>query len=154
MNTHSRIDKTRPVGRLLRLCFGFIAFLVVIPYYFSASFDVILQSLLVMLAITGFYVLLDVAVNQFFPNIDPILGAILANVPIILLWVLGKGAVQIGALTFLGISLVVTALRADSGCEVMSIPGLIFKRHTHLACILFSPIDWIEKRMANETASR
>ena len=154
MNHHSSIDKTRPIGRLLRLCFGILAFLVVIPYYFSASVDVILQSLLVMLAITGFYILLDIAVNQFFPKINPILGAVLANVPIILLWVLGRGAIQIGALTFLGISLVVTALRADSGCEVMSIPGLIFKRHTHLACILFSPIDWIEKKMANVTASQ
>jgi hypothetical protein len=154
MNTNSSIEKTRPIGRLLRLCFGILAFIVVIPYYFTASVDVILQSLLVMLAIIGFYVLLDIAVNQYFPNINPIWGAILANVPIILLWVLGRGSIQLGALTFLGISLIVTALRADSGCEVMSIPGLIFKRHTHLACILFSPIDWIEKKMANLIASQ
>lgn len=147
MNTNSNIEKTRPIGRLLRLCLGILAFIVVIPYYFIVSVDVIFQSLLVMLAIIGFYILLDIVVNQYFQNINPILGAILANVPIILLWVLGRGAIQLGALTFLGISLIVTALRADTGCEVMSIPGLIFKRHTHLACVFFSPIDWIEKKM-------
>ena len=36
---------------------------------------------------------------------------------------------------------------ADKGCEVMSIPGLIFNRRTHLACFFFSPIDWLEKKI-------
>ena len=40
----------------------------------------------------------------------------------------------------------VVAVRADGGCEVMAIPSLIFGRYTHLACIVFSPIDWLERK--------
>ena len=47
-------------------------------------------------------------------------------------------------LTYLGVSLVVTGLRSDAGCEVMAIPGLVWRRRTRLACIVFSPIDWLE----------
>jgi hypothetical protein len=30
----------------------------------------------------------------------------------------------------------------------MSIPGVLFGRRTHLVCIAFSPIDWLEERLA------
>lgn len=66
--------------------------------------------------------------------------------PAILVYVwlpLGDVAVMI----FIGVSLVLASLRADAGCEVMSIPGLLLRRKTHLACILFTPIDWVEQKL-------
>ena len=43
--------------------------------------------------------------------------------------------------------LVLAGLRSDAGCEVMAIPGLVLGRRTHLACIVFSPIDWLEEKV-------
>ena len=151
MNSTDAVERARPIGRLLRLLFGAFVLFSVVPYYFSLPSDVVIQTILVVLGLVVFYVLLDLVINKAFPAIHPAAGAILANVPILLMWLLGKGAIQLGALSFLGISLVLTGLRADKGCEVMSIPGLIFNRHTQLACFFFSPIDWLEKKIAGKS---
>lgn len=146
MNATGTYQKAGPFGRLLRFLFGAWVLFIVVPYYFIVPSDVVIQTLLLLLGLLLLYVLLDLAINNLFPAINPILGAILANTPILLMWLLGRNAIQLSALSFLGISLVLTSLRADKGCEVMSIPGLLFNRHTHLACFFFSPIDWLEKR--------
>ena len=54
---------------------------------------------------------------------------------------------EVGGLTFLAASLLLAGARADAGCEVMSIPGLLFGRRTHLVCIALSPVDWVERRL-------
>ncbi len=59
----------------------------------------------------------------------------------------GGGGGQIATLTFIGASLLIAAVRGDGGCEVMSIPG-VFGGRPRLPCILFSPIDWLERRLA------
>ncbi len=30
---------------------------------------------------------------------------------------------------------------------VMAIPGLLLKKRTHLACLLFTPLDWVENKL-------
>jgi len=150
MNSADNIERARPLGQVLRLLFGILVFVLIVPYYFIATVNVLLQTLLATIGLAVFYIVLDVVINKYISSINPIIGAILANVPILLMWLLGKGGTQLGALTYLGIALIVTSLRADAGCEVMSIPGLIIKRHTHLACLFFSPIDWLERKMAKK----
>ena len=147
MNSTDNIEKARPIGRLLRLLFGAFVLFSAVPYYFIVPTDVVIQTILVTLGLVVFYILLDLVIHKVFPTIHPGAGAILANTPILLMWLLGRDAIQLGALTFLGISLVLTGLRGDKGCEVMSIPGLIFNRHTRLACFFFSPVDWLEKKI-------
>lgn len=150
MDSTDNIDKARPFGRILRLLFGILVFVVIVPYYFIAPADVIFQTFLVTVGLAVFYIVLDIAINKYIPYINPILGAIPANASILLMWLLGQGGIQLGALTYLGIALIVTGLRADAGCEVMSIPGLIFKRHTPLACLFFSPVDLLERKMTRK----
>ncbi|MGQ0736976.1 MAG: hypothetical protein ACT4QD_25410 [Acidobacteriota bacterium] len=83
------------------------------------------------------------------------LGAILALVPLVVVYILGfgggpvfgKGEGQLGALTFLAVSLVLAGWHRDAGCEVMTIPNAVFGRQTHLACLFFLPIDWLERRV-------
>ena len=41
--------------------------------------------------------------------------------------------------TKLSIQLIVAGVRAALACELMAIPGLLFGKHTELACLLFSP---------------
>jgi len=150
MNSTDNIERARPFGRVLRLLFGILVFVLVIEYYFIAPANVLLQTLLVTIGLVVFYIVLDMVINQYISSINPVIGAILANAPVLLMWLFGKGGIQLGVPTYLGIALIVTGLRADAGCEVMSVPGLIFKRHTHLACIFFSPIDWLEGKLAKK----
>ncbi len=53
--------------------------------------------------------------------------------------------VQSGILAFFGVSLVAQALRGDRGCEVMTLPTLLFRRQAYFPCLLFSPLDWFEE---------
>ena len=94
------------------------------------------------------YVLIHVYVYKYFPRINKLTGAILAFGPFLAAFFIGYGTpAATGALTFLAISLIIASVRVDSGCEVMSIPSLILGKHTHLACLIFSPIDMIEKKI-------
>ena len=70
------------------------------------------------------------------------------------MFVFGGPLGRVASVAYIGISLVLQAIRSDGGCEVMSIPGMLFGRRTHLVCIVFSPIDWVEDRVAGrrETA--
>jgi len=60
----------------------------------------------------------------------------------------GKGA--LAAVTFLGISLVVAGVRAAPGCELMAVPGLLFGKHAELACLIFSPLDRLERKLRSK----
>ena len=81
---------------------------------------------------------------------DMVLGAILAFGPFLAVFFIGYGGpAATGALTFISVSLIIAAVRSDSGCEVMSIPAVFLRKHTHLCCIVFSPIDWVEKGLNN-----
>jgi hypothetical protein len=148
MNSTGNIEKARPIGRLLRLLFGALVLFSVVPYYFIVPTDAVIQTILAVFGLVVFYVLFDLVINKLFPTIHPVMGAFLANTSILLMWLLGRDVIQLGALSYLGASLVITGLRADKGCEVMSIPGLIFGRRTHLDCFFFSPVDWLEKKIA------
>src|SRR6266571_468540 len=66
---------------------------------------------------------------------------------------LGRGEGQLAAGTFLGASLIVAGMRADPGCEVMAIPGALFGKHTELACLVFSPLDWLERKWRSKRAA-
>jgi hypothetical protein len=46
--------------------------------------------------------------------------------------------------------LVVAGVRAAPGCEVMAIPNLLFRKHTELACLFFSPLDNLERKLRNK----
>ena len=68
-------------------------------------------------------------------------------------YALGGGPGKLGSALFIGISLILASVRADGGCEVMAIPDLLFGTRTHLLCIAFSPIDWLEARLCRRPDS-
>src|SRR5207237_3970573 len=102
----------------------------------------------------GVYILMHIVVARRIIAFGPCLGAAVAAGLLVMLYVggasglpiLGHGKGQLAAVTFLGISLVVAGLRAAPGCEVMAIPGLLFGKHTELGCIIFSPLDRLERK--------
>jgi hypothetical protein len=147
-----------PVGRVLRIVLGLVLIAYVAPVYFQVPVRVTVGSLLLVLGLIGVYSLIHMVVSRRIVDFGPFLGAIVANGLLIALYVaggsglpiFGHGKGQLAAVTFFGVSLVVAGVRAAAGCEVMAIPGLLFGKHTELACLIFSPLDRLERKLRSK----
>ena len=130
----------------------------VIPVYFRVPARIVLGSLLLVLALIAVYSLIHIVVSRRIVAFGSFLGAIVANGLLVALYVaggsglpiFGRGKGQLAAFTFFGVSLVVAGVRASPGCEVMAIPSLLFRKHTELACLIFSPLDRLERKLRSE----
>lgn len=130
----------------------------VAPVYFQVRARVSVGSLLLIVGLIGVYVLLHITVSQRILPLGSGLAAIVANGALVVLYfigatglpIVGGGKGALAAVTFLGISLVVAGGRAAPGCEVMAIPGLFFGKHTELGCIIFSPLDRLERKLRSK----
>jgi hypothetical protein len=143
-----------PVGRALRILLGIVLMVYVTPVYSQVPVRVAVGSLLLMLGLIGVYSLIHIVASRRIVAFGPFLGAIMANGLLVALYlagasglpIFGRGKGQLAAVTFFGVSLVVAGVRAGPGCEVMAIPSLLFGKHTELACLIFSPLDRLERR--------
>ena len=147
--------KTSPgtIGRLLRLLVGalFLGAVVMLPTW---TWQYAIRVGGVFLALFCFYLLLGWALSRGRKRLSPWGGAFLSNGIIGLVMVLGMpnglilghGEGFIGAAAYVGISLLIAAWRADPGWEVMTLPALVWRQHSALPCLLFTPLDAIEKK--------
>lgn len=143
-NAVAATPKARLIGRILRLLFGIALTAEAVRHLLDARLYVSFEVLGVVVALAVFYALVHLGIARFVPRINPWFGALVAVTPVILVFIVGGPLGQLGTLLFIGVSLVLTAFRADGGCEVMTIPGMFLGRRTHLVCIAFSPIDLLE----------
>lgn len=147
-----------PVGRALRIVLGLALMAYVVPIYFQIPARISVRVLLLMLGLLGAYSLIHILISRRIITFGPCIGALVAVGLLILLCaasyprisILGRGQGELVAVTFLGISLVVAGLRAAPGCEVMAIPGLLFGKHTELACLISSPLDRLERKLLSK----
>jgi len=147
-----------PVGRVLRVLLGLVLIVYVTPVYFRVPARVAVGSLLLILGLIGVYSLIHIVVSRRIIGFSPCLAAAVAwGLPVALYVagaygspILGRGKGQLAAVTFLGVSLVVAGVRAVAGCEVMAIPALLFGKHTELTCLIFSPIDRLERKLRSK----
>jgi len=147
--------KAPPMGRVLRIVLGLVLMVYVAPVYFQVPVRVAMGSFLLVLGLIGVYSLIHVLVSRRIVAFGSCLGAVVAFGLLVTLYVagasvlpiLGHGKGQLAAATFLGISLVVAGVRAAPGCELMAIPGVFFGKHTELACLIFSPLDKLERKL-------
>ena len=146
--TYSNGDRARPCGRVVRLLTGVALVFEGGRHVIGGSVGLILGVGLVFALEFGFYVALHLMISSFLTRLNRWIGAVLAVLPVVLVFLLSDAPGRLGTLLFVGVSLLLTAARADGGCEVMTLPGLLLGRRTHLVCIAFSPIDWIESRLA------
>jgi len=143
---------------VLRILLGFALMIYVTPVYSQVPARVAVGSLLLMLALIGIYSLIHIVMSRGIVAFGPFLGAIVANGLLVALYVagasglpiLGHGKGQLAAVTFFGVSLLVAGVRAAPGCEVMAIPSLLFRKHTELACLIFSPLDRLERKLRSK----
>ncbi len=156
-----RSRKAPPVGRALRVLLGVVLMIQVVPIYFHVDARLALEALLLMLGLLIVYSLLHVVVSRRLVAFGPGLEAVAGLGILVALYLaggpgaplLGRGEGQLAAGTFLGASLIVAGMRADPGCEVMAIPGALFGKHTELACLVFSPLDWLERKWRSKRAA-
>lgn len=147
------IKKAGPIGRSLRLFVAICLVIVDVPVLFEAGRAYNLRMFGLVIALTLFYMLTHWVVSRYLRDLDRWVGAILAITPVFLVWLFGQGGGPLfgqgeggtAAITYIALSLLIDVARADSGCEVMAIPGLIFGNRTHLACIAFCPVDALEE---------
>ncbi len=150
--------KAPPMGRALRILLGIVLMVYVAPVYFQIAVRVAMGSLLLVLGLIGIYSLIHIVVSRRIASFGPFIAAIVANGLLIALYfagasglaILGHGKGQLAAVTFFGVSLVVAGVRAAAGCEVMAIPGVLFGKHTELACLIFSPLDRFERKLRSK----
>jgi hypothetical protein len=143
---------------VLRVLLGLVLIVYVTPVYFQVPARVAVGSLLLILGLIGVYILIHIGVSRRIVPFDPGFWAVVANGALVVLYlvgasrlpILGFGKGQLAAVTFLGISLVVAGVRAVAGCEVMAIPALLFGKHTELACLIFSPVDRLERKLRSK----
>jgi len=146
------------VGRALRILLGLALMIYVTPVYFRVPVRVAVGSLLLMLGLISIYSLIHLVVSRRIVAFGPSLGAVVALGSLVALYTagasglpfVGGGKGQLAAVTFLGVSLVVAGVRAAPGCEVMAIPALLFGKHTELVCVIFSPLDSLERKLRSK----
>ena len=139
--------KSRPIGRFLRFLLATFLFELVVPAIAGVSWTTNAMIAGVILGLLAGYTAIHFAVWRFAPNLNRWLGSVLAMTPAALLFVFGDVIGQISVAGFVGGSLLINSINGDCGCEVMAIPGILLKKRTHLACLLFSPLDWLESKL-------
>jgi len=150
--------KAPPMGRALRILLGLVLMAYAAPVYLQVGARVAVGSFLLMVGLIGVYSLIHIVVSRGIVAFSPFLWVIVANGLLVALYfagasalpILGHGKGQLAAVTFLGVSLVVAGVRAAPGCEVMAIPSVLFGKHTELACIIFSPLDRLERKLGSK----
>ena len=143
----------KPVGRILRLLMGTVLTIHAAQHMISGDTTLNLQAAGMVLGLILLYAVVHLAISRFVPSINAWLGAVIALVPAILVFALVDPSLRFAVVLFIGVSLVVTAIRADGGCEVMTIPGVLMGKKTHLVCVVFSPLDWIEDKLTGGTST-
>ncbi len=137
----------KPVGRVLRLLMGTALTIHATQHMISGGTTLSLQAVGIGLGLLLFYTMVHLAISRFVPSINAWLGAVIALAPAILVFALVDPSLRFAVVLFIGVSLVATAIRADGGCEVIMLPGMLMGKRTHLVCIVFSPLDWIEDKI-------
>jgi hypothetical protein len=149
-----------PVGRTFRILLGLALMAYAGPAYFRMPLPIAVRVLLLMVGLVGAYSLIHVVVSRRIGGIGTCIGGTMAVMLLVALYlagghgslILGHGEGQLAAVTFLGISLVVAGVRATPGCELMAIPGLFFGKDTELVCLIFSPLDKLERKLRSKPA--
>ena len=139
--------RARPIGRVLRFLAAGFLIATVAPHYLTASWQSNLQIAGAIVGLVVLYTVMHLVIAKYVPRLNRWLGAVLAVIPVALMLFVGGGIGQMGALSYVGGSLFIDSLNGDCGCEVMAVPGMVCGERTHLACILFTPLDWVEQKL-------
>lgn len=140
------IPSAAPVSRLLRFALGAALVAWMLPRVLAASPANQARVTAVVVGLTVFYMLVHWVVRRYFSWLHPWLGAVVAVVPVAVVTSLGS-IPGVAAVLYVGLSLVLISMRGEPGCEVLAVPAMLSRHPTHLACLFFSPLDWVEQKI-------
>jgi hypothetical protein len=148
-------SKVPPVGRALRGLLGILLMAYVTPVYFRIPLRTSVDVVLLIIGLIGIYSLIHIFISRRIIGFSPRLGAFMAvgllAVLCVISWpaiaLLGRGEGELAVVTFLGMSLLIAAWQAAPGCELMAIPDLFFGKNVEMPCLIFSPLDWLERKL-------
>ena len=84
------IKKAKPIGRALRLLGGVYLTILAAPVYLEAGWVYNLSSLGIVIALTLFYMAVHYLVSRRVRNLNKWLGALLAIMPLAVVFILGQ----------------------------------------------------------------
>lgn len=135
------------IGRTLRLMLGLLFGWMTFTVMRAADTDFNLRVFIILAITTASYVVVYYVISKYATGAHPWLGAAVAVAPVILMFAFGGSLGRVASVAYVGASLLVQVLRGDGGCEVLAIPAVLIGGRTHLACILFAPIDLVERHL-------
>ena len=115
LDTH--IQRAMPISRVLRLLVGLAVVFLVLQIFSTAPAGWILRSVAAALAFVPFYAGVHHLVGTCAPRLNRWIGALVAVTPVALVFFMGPSWGRVGALLFVAVSLVLTAILGDPGCE-------------------------------------
>lgn len=142
----SRISRAMPVSRVLRFLVGAAITGLMIPPLLRANAAGLTRVAMILAGLLVLYTGLHWLVGRYFGWINPWLGSVIVVMPVFVVFTFG-GAYEVAAVLYVGISLMVIALAGKPGCECVAIPILLSGKGTPLACVAFTPLDWVEERV-------
>ncbi|MGH8397424.1 MAG: hypothetical protein ACRETA_04170 [Gammaproteobacteria bacterium] len=141
---HEVVRKTPPVSRALRLLVGgWLLFEVAVNIH-SPDWRAALIVCCTFVTVFFYYALLHLLIGQSVHKWAVMKVVTILPLAVLLFSALGTD-IPLGVVTFFGVSLVIQALRGDRGCEVMTLPNLVFRRRANFPCLVFSPLDRFEE---------
>ncbi len=150
----------RIAGRLVRVLFGIL----LAVGFTIANLDILSgQTTALGISLVGvviFYILYTILMgNRVLTKVNPWIGALVMDWPLLVIWIVVLGHLSdipppliLAVFLYFGTSLIISGVVKYGGCEVVTIPGLILRRRYDVACIMFSPIDWLEDKIAKKIA--
>jgi hypothetical protein len=105
----------------------------------------------VVVAIILYLLVTILAGRRVIARLNPWVGALLLDSPVLLVFIPGvpgvPGFLRLGLLEYFAVSLVCQGLCGYGGCEVLAFPNMFLGTRYNVACVVFSPIDWLESKL-------
>ncbi len=151
-------SKTGPIGMTTRTILGILFLALAIRVFIVSNKPNLLMSLILSLSvfilITLIYLVLHKLIESKKIQPNKYAAATLANGIVGAFMALGyflqNLELFVGSTTYVGITLLISSYKRYTGCEVMSLPAVLTKKHTPMPCILFTPIDKWENAHRND----
>jgi hypothetical protein len=135
------------IGRTLRLMLALLLGLMTYTVMRTDGKAFTLRLLTAVGGVTVGYALLYFVLRRYGTGLHRWYGALGVLAPLALAFTLGGLLGRAAASAYLGLSFLLQTFRGDGGSEVLAVPAALFRRPTHLAGILFAPIDLVEKHL-------
>lgn len=140
--------QTRPIRSAGRAVVGILFLALSLRSFLFSKNDGFIDlaySLMVLIGISVIYFLLHRLIESGKIRLNGFNGALLANGIVGLVMGIGYAMqnlpIFLGSTLYIGVTLLISSYRRYTGCEVISLPAVLTKKHTSLPCIVFTPID-------------